>query len=630
MEHTNPILFQQMHKIFARTFDADASRIYFGLSKKLLEKKLTGARILTITPDNIDDLKFNGNFSIKKVKFISLMDGIPTLPTLPTLPFGIEKVEFTQTFNSPIESIIPSTLTTLTYVSFGALFNQDISSLPESVRHIRMCERSNFNQEVDNLPPNLLTLHLGYYFDQSIDKITPSIKSLRFGSRFTQSIDNLPPNLTSLTLISSFPHDLTNLPSTLKYLSLSFYQGNLNDLPLGLKYLKLHDCGPISKFPPNLLRLKLVNPEPYVPRYFNYAEEEPVERVIRLAPLPQSLRRLSLGGRFIEVINDPHVPVITLPSNLKRLSIKKYFIGRLGTLPKSLKHLESRNSFISFLFSTNNLPQTLTHFECEHDRLYDFPTPLISLPLTMVHLTFSKYYDCSPFILKAVSKMTNLRHLSLGNTANQKIDNLPLRLTHLILGDQFNQTVNHLPSSLLILKLGNVFNQFIDNLPLSLVELTLGTKFNQRVDHLPPSLKILIFGDKFNQSVSNLPHGLKEITFGVGCSSGARYIPPPPGPDGIYADGTLGYWYGGNFCVGSPFNHSIDSLPKSVTRIIFCDSYGWDITTLPPNLVHLDFKKSYTKTLRVPQSLLFLRITDPKQCTGILNPHIKIYKSTET
>jgi len=81
----------------------------------------------------------------------------------------------------------------------------------------------------------------------------------------------------------------------------------------------------------------------------------------------------------------------------------------------------------------------------------------------------------------------------------------------LTLGDSFNYPVDNLPKSLTNLKFGNNFSQEVVNLPMGLKELKFGNDFCQDVNNLPSSLLNLVFGYSFNKSVERFLGNLEKF-----------------------------------------------------------------------------------------------------------------------
>ena len=110
-----------------------------------------------------------------------------------------EQIDFTQianlihltvkdnsNFNQPVDNLPPN----ITHLSFGYYFNQPVDKLPQNITHLTF--REAFNQLVDKLPPNITHLTFGEDFNQLVDKLPPNITHFTFGNGFNQLIDKLP------------------------------------------------------------------------------------------------------------------------------------------------------------------------------------------------------------------------------------------------------------------------------------------------------------------------------------------------------------------------------------------------------------------------------------------------------
>ena len=65
-----------------------------------------------------------------------------------------------------------------TYLKFGrSEINQEINLLPPNITHLTFS--NDFNQKVDNLPPNLTQLTFGYKFNKEVYNIQPNVSYLK-------------------------------------------------------------------------------------------------------------------------------------------------------------------------------------------------------------------------------------------------------------------------------------------------------------------------------------------------------------------------------------------------------------------------------------------------------------------
>eukprot|EP01112_Ceratiomyxa_fruticulosa_P019290 TRINITY_DN6297_c0_g3_i1.p1 TRINITY_DN6297_c0_g3~~TRINITY_DN6297_c0_g3_i1.p1 ORF type:complete len:286 (-),score=61.90 TRINITY_DN6297_c0_g3_i1:75-932(-) len=269
--------------------------------------------------------------------------------------------------------------------STGVFFDlqQPLTNLPFSLK--RLCFGYYFKQQIGDLKqlPNLTHIYFGMNFNQPIDNLLPdSLEHLEFVhfSCFNQTINSLPPNITFLKLPSSFNQPLTALPP--KITKLTFLQNfnqliNRNNLPLNLKQLEFcyDSC-------------------------FNHSIND----------LPLSITHLTMNDMF-------NLPIASLPPNLKRLELGRYF---------------------NQVLDSRNLPATLEDLKIWRDF---FNYPITDLP-------------------------EKLTRLSIGNGFNQPLDALPSGLIYLCVGDSFDQPITSLPSTLKTFKVGIHFKQTV-NLPIS-------------------------------------------------------------------------------------------------------------------------------------------------------------------
>ena len=108
-----------------------------------------------------------------------------------------KKVYFGDSFNQSICDCLPNTIT---HINIGYSFNQSLDNLPSTIQCIYFGANNIFNMPLDNLPEGLVDLDLNMCrnFNQPINKLPSSLEILKLGSEFQQSVDNLPPNLKKL------------------------------------------------------------------------------------------------------------------------------------------------------------------------------------------------------------------------------------------------------------------------------------------------------------------------------------------------------------------------------------------------------------------------------------------------
>jgi hypothetical protein len=163
-------------------------------------------------------------------------------PSITHLTFGFH-------FNQPVE-LIPTTVTHLsfgfmfnqrvdhlhhgiTHVVFGILFLQPIDHLPSSVVHvvftpscrlkpsagIESLALSLFNQCINNLPPNLLSLSLSSLFNKPVKRLPSKLTHIVFGDYFNQPVDELPSSITHITFGKKFKQPIQSLPASVTHVT---------------------------------------------------------------------------------------------------------------------------------------------------------------------------------------------------------------------------------------------------------------------------------------------------------------------------------------------------------------------------------------------------------------------------
>eukprot|EP01112_Ceratiomyxa_fruticulosa_P020507 TRINITY_DN699_c0_g1_i3.p1 TRINITY_DN699_c0_g1~~TRINITY_DN699_c0_g1_i3.p1 ORF type:complete len:462 (-),score=70.84 TRINITY_DN699_c0_g1_i3:216-1601(-) len=312
---------------------------------------------------------------ITRAKFIH-----PFNESVDSLPEQITHIDFIMDeddsiiFNQPINNL-PSNLVSL---SLGDEFNQPIDNLPSSLAHLTIGH--SFNHPVNCLPKNLVSLDIGGAFDQSIDELPPNLVKLHLGMRFSHPINSLPQNLSEFSMYSMFAPDFPEIDFTRFPPKLTTFE-----FPRVYKY-------PLTRLPPNLVSVQL-------PLVFN----QPIDTLFRDS---HKLEYIRFGDRF-------NCPVDGfLPPSLKKLVLSEDFNQSVNDLPKGLTHLS---------FETINLTNTA------------FNQPLNNLPSSLTHLT-------------------------VGTGFNQLLTNLPPKLEYLAIGYAFKylkESSPHLPATLKTLMVGN-------------------------------------------------------------------------------------------------------------------------------------------------------------------------------
>jgi hypothetical protein len=185
----------------------------------------------------------------------------------------------------------------------------------------------------------------------------------------------------------------------------------------------------------------------------------------------------------------------------------------------------------------------------------------------------------------------------------------------LIISCDFNEELKDIPNDTQIIIFENkdsIFNQKVDNLPLKLTHLTFGAWFNQKVDNLPKNIIHLTFGYYFNKEVDNLPKNLTHITFSNDCVFNQKvdYLPK-----------NLTHLF-----FSDDFNQKVDNLPKNLTHLFLSDDFNQKVDNLPKNLKYLKIKWYYNNEIILPKSLKKLSLSCNNNLINNIPEHIeKIY-----
>jgi hypothetical protein len=124
----------------------------------------------------------------------------------------------------------------ITHLTFGYRFNQQINNLPNSITHLSFGYA--FNQLVNYLPNSITHLNFGNSFNQSVDYLSKSITHLTFGFRFNQPVNKLPNSITHLTFGFCFNEPMDNLPNSITHLRFGHcFNQPLDYLPKSIKEL---------------------------------------------------------------------------------------------------------------------------------------------------------------------------------------------------------------------------------------------------------------------------------------------------------------------------------------------------------------------------------------------------------
>lgn len=151
------------------------------------------------------------------------------------IPWNIIKIIFGGWFNLDIQPYLHKDIQ---MIKFGLEFNQQVNNLPSNLIHLTL--GSKFNQPIDNLPSGLKYLYLGCSFSHPVDMLPESLEILFLAGRFNYPVNNLPQGIKELRIIGSeFNFPVDSLPNSLEILQLHHaYKIPINKLPKKLQVLK--------------------------------------------------------------------------------------------------------------------------------------------------------------------------------------------------------------------------------------------------------------------------------------------------------------------------------------------------------------------------------------------------------
>lgn len=160
-----------------------------------------------------------------------------------------DTLKFIEGFNSPLDDYI-DILKKYKKIKFNQEFNQDVSNIPDNIVHIDFGKH--FNQNIDNLPFSVEYLHLRKNFNQPVDFLPPNLKVLILEGQFNQSINNLPEKLEVLIIGNKFSKSIDNLPDSIWLLAIGYWYDNEDHIIRSGMFLPIEFKIPITKLPKNI------------------------------------------------------------------------------------------------------------------------------------------------------------------------------------------------------------------------------------------------------------------------------------------------------------------------------------------------------------------------------------------
>ncbi len=170
-----------------------------------------------------------------------------------------EKLIFNNDFNEPIEGPILDLISKYEHIHFGMQFNQSLDNLPPNVKSIVLeCDES---IPLKNLPDTLKSLSISTEYNLPLEDLPNSIENLILGNhtlRFSPSpfpsLDNLPNGIKKLEIRTNIP--IVNLPDSIQHIILGIeFKNPIEKLPANLISLSMSDTHPQAN------ELKLMYPD---------------------------------------------------------------------------------------------------------------------------------------------------------------------------------------------------------------------------------------------------------------------------------------------------------------------------------------------------------------------------------
>lgn len=437
--------------------------------------------------------------------------------------------------------------------------------------------------------------------------------------RYNNRTFGLPPGITGLTYridkrvgkgIQSLPNSIIKL--TLQYLDFWYYRNScLCPSPIPDFIMQNYQCFPRtlrSLTAPFPTKFGLWDLAPFTAMISIIFTDElgPVITEKSHLVLPPNLKRLTIDctGHFEPVSKGDYWH---LPKGVRHLAIKSvstsHLVGSDGTrwiLPASVTHLDLRG-LVSSSFLAIPLPENIESLKVYGmmdmtDVYYKWPPTLHSIYAGRCNTRFNSLRRLCLTLSQDGSdleKLSNITHIYLADVADvhwclewpvtlkvlqfERLDQsiqswkFPSGLTHLLLGHKFDRSVIglDLPNGLTHLDLGESFNQ-----PVIVAKGNSLKQFN-----LPPNLCYLGLGKSFNRPVVipqgawTLPESLRFITVSESIS--------------FDYDWKLQWEHHPT----TTFNRAVIMATGIGNQIV-----SWEI---PPNVVHLDLGKSFSRPVRV-------------------------------
>jgi hypothetical protein len=218
-----------------------------------------------------------------------------------------------------------------------------IQSFPSTLKHLTLTE---YYHPLQHLPEGLESLTTS---SNSISEFPSSLKHITL-YRFSGMLPRLPDGLISLTIQGDFNGEIEYLPSTLKHLRLLCPFNKRLQFPKSLETLEIGGYNqPLDNLPQGLKRLKLG---------YNFDHE--------LDNLPDSIEEMHLGSRFDKII-------YKLPRNLKEIDFGEAFSQLPPEIPEGTEIITLNRYMKRF----RRLPKTIRKIHYRTHLRYTVKTSLV-------------------------------------------------------------------------------------------------------------------------------------------------------------------------------------------------------------------------------------------------------------
>jgi hypothetical protein len=181
------------------------------------------------------------------------------------------------------------------FIGWECSWNQPIDNLPRELIHLHLGGNGDFNRPVKNIPETLKTMYLIGEFDHNVNKhnLPKNLETLCLGLNFDKPLDDLPDRLQNLLLYCESGKVIENLPTDLNFLFLHFEPDHSSKLPTNLPNLFLGRSAfgtpKYVRLPPNLETLTFEC-------NLSFREDEYTE--VDLYNIPKSLKVLNMGTSY--------------------------------------------------------------------------------------------------------------------------------------------------------------------------------------------------------------------------------------------------------------------------------------------------------------------------------------------